>query len=177
MNVTAGRSGNNDRRIAGVLGNVDERREREHEKTEEKIDCTADLVGRELLRNNGSREDVDRRSRRAKAMMAKLHLPFDAGADAGRFRPDTPATRADLRAHLARTIQRPAATSITLAFRPRRVREPTLSCYATSRVRWVERTGACSCTFLQAPDNEPQAACHVPVRQALDQTSRLPALS
>jgi hypothetical protein len=113
------------RRIAEALrGNEADRREREPEKTEEKIDATLTWSDRELLRTKDfeqmSNDEVDA----AKAMMAKLRLPF-APVPTRRFRPDPAGTRADLRATLRATLKT-GGDLITLRFRHRRVREPAL---------------------------------------------------
>jgi uncharacterized protein with von Willebrand factor type A (vWA) domain len=113
------------RRIAEALrGNEAAKRDKEPEKTEEKIDATLTWSDRELLRNKDfeqmSTEEVDA----AKAMMAKLHLPF-APVPTRRFRPDPAGTRADLRATLRATLKT-GGDIITLRFRHRRVREPPI---------------------------------------------------
>ncbi len=111
------------RRIAEALrGNEPDRRETVQEKVEETIDATLTWSDRELLATKDFEQMSNDEMEAAKAMMAKLRLPFTP-VPTRRYRPDPAGTRADLRATLRATL-RQGGDVITLKFRTRRERMP-----------------------------------------------------
>ncbi len=113
------------RRIAEALrGNEPEKRQDEPEKIEETVDATLTWSDREILRNKDFEQMSNEEVEAAKALMAKLQLPFKP-VPTRRFQPDPAGRRADLRASLRATL-RSGGDIIQLKFRSRRTRIPPI---------------------------------------------------
>jgi uncharacterized protein with von Willebrand factor type A (vWA) domain len=110
------------RRLAEAMRGPEINQRPEPEKVEEQFDATLTWSDREILRSKDfeqmSADEVDK----AKAMMARLTLPFKP-VPTRRFRPDPSGARADLRASLRATL-RAGGDVIALRFRARRVKPP-----------------------------------------------------
>lgn len=113
------------RRIAEALrGNEPDKRPSEPEKIEETVDATLTWSDREILRTKDFEQMSNEEVEAAKALMAKLRLPF-VPVPTRRFQPDPAGRRADLRASLRATL-RSGGDIIQLKFRSRRTRIPPI---------------------------------------------------
>ena len=111
------------RRLAdSMYGTNDPKQPQREEKTEEEFDAALTWSDREALRAKDFEQMSADEMTRAKALMARLELPF-AQVPTRRFRADPHGARADLRATLRATM-RSGGDVINLRFKSRRKRPP-----------------------------------------------------